>query len=121
MKKKLLAAVGILGIVLACLFVSHMGSAAEFPLLAEDVVILTIKDGNQDRIVVYHKATRSFLLYGNSSAKDSGLQLLQIRTLNNDFSLAAKIMDLDYRKTGYNSKDVDELLDKLLRKKKDER
>ncbi len=113
MKNEMFFVFGILAIILACVSVSSAATAAEGPFLAEDVIIITAEDGDQDRIVVYHKASRSLLLYGNSSAKGSGLQLLQIRKLNNDIGLAARISDLDYRKKGYSPKDVKELLEKL--------
>ncbi len=117
MKKRVLLGFGIFVIVFASLFVCYDGASAGESVLAEDVVILTITDGNQDRIAVYHKASRSLLLYGNPSAKSFGLQLLQIRKMNNDFSLAGKIMNLDYSTEGYSSEKVKELLDKLQKKR----
>jgi hypothetical protein len=117
MKKESLTciSIGILGILFASLLLCIEATASEAPVSTEHIIILTVSDGDQDRIVVYHKASRSFLLYGHTATKDSPLQLLQIRRLSNDFSLAGQIEDLDYSRKGYSSKRVVELLDNLQR------
>jgi hypothetical protein len=93
-------------------------AAAQTPVYTEHVIVLTVSDGDQDRIVMYHKPSRSLLLYGHTTTKDSPMQLLQIRRLDNDFSLAVQITGLDYSREGYSPKIVRELLDELKKQKK---
>ncbi len=102
-------------IIVGSLFWINEKISAQMLVDGGDVVIMDItkvrSDGtNQtEEILVYHKASKAFLLYGYSSTTGRGVQLLQIRRLDNDFGLAEALVkkrpeeqDLEYDKKGYN-------------------
>ncbi len=91
-------AVKIMNILLIC-FVIIVGSSLVFNkkamsqslVDASNIVMMNIQDGKT--ILVYHKSSNTFLLYGqpDPGSKNKGLQLMQIRSLSQDFLMAEKL------------------------------
>ncbi len=75
-----------------------------------NIVMMNIQNG--ELTLVYHKPSRTFLFYGYPAGKSSndGMQLLQIRSLSNDFTLATKLSkleeELEWNDNGYTVKDI---------------
>ena len=76
-------------VIAVSLFLFDEKASAQVAVDGGDIVIMNVSTGynTADDILVYHKSSKSFLLYGYSSSKGKGLQLLQIRNLVNDFDL----------------------------------
>ncbi len=88
---------------------------------AGNIVMMNIQDGK--KILVYHKSSNTFLIYGNpsSGSKDESLQLLQIRSLGQDFLMAEKLSqaesELVLNKKGYTVEDIRQKVDVALPKR----
>lgn len=99
-------------VVVFSLFSFNEKAAAEAAVAIGDIAIMHSynEQAGSLEIVVYHKPSNSFLLYGYSSKAiraSKGLQLLHIRRLENDFAFAEKTeKKLEYKKDGY---DVDRI------------
>ena len=107
MRKGLVVAVCVLGLVLVVL--GFYGTRAEAQVAVSDdgLIILTTTYDSQDKIVVYHKETSSFLMYGHTA---KGLQLQQIRKLAKDFEFAATVKEVPYSRKGYTPDKVSKAL-----------
>ncbi len=101
-------------VVVGSLFLFNEKISAQMLVDGGDVVIMDISKftsqskSRTEEILVYHKASKAFLLYGYSSTPEHGLRLLQIRRLGSDFGLAEALgkkkpseHDLDYNPIGY--------------------
>jgi hypothetical protein len=99
-------------VVVGSLFLFNEKAAAQSAVAIGDIAIMhSYNEATSNlEIIVYHKPSNSFLLYGYSSKASKvgkGLQLLHIRRLENDFAFAEKTKKkLEYRKDGY---DVDRI------------
>ena len=87
---------------------NEKSSAQEGMVLGEIGIMKTFNQQTKNNeIIVYHKPSNSFLVYGYSDTTKKGLQLLNIRRLEHDFIFAEKIEDrLDYKKDGYDAKEM---------------
>jgi len=83
---------------------------------AGDIVLLPIEVGTRDQVVVYHKGSQSFLVYGVTNRSDFTMRLLQIRRLENDLKLAEVVKELPYEHEGYTPAQVKSLLEKSPKK-----
>lgn len=93
-------------VIAVSLFLFDEKTSAQVAIDGGDVVIMNVRKGYDaaDDILVYHKSSKSFLLYGYSGSKGKGLQLLQVRNLVNDFDLAEGKkgkLELKFKKNGY--------------------
>ncbi len=118
-------AVKIMNILLIC-FVIIVGSSLVFNkkamsqsiVDAGDIVILNVQE--EKIILVYHKLSNSFLFYGypSSGSNNNDLQLLQIRTLKQDFQMAEKLshagIELSSNEEGYSVENIVHRVDDLL-------
>ncbi len=113
-------------VVVGSLFLFNEKISAQMLVDGGDVVIMDItkftsKGTNRtEEILVYHKASKAFLLYGYSSITGRGLQLLQIRRLGSDFGLAEALEkkkpsehDLEYNPIGYSLTSVNVKLNSI--------
>ena len=98
MEKRLMVGVGGLLAIVAVIIVCMTESEAHVPVTDGYVILLTSSDGDQDSIVIYHKPSSSFLVYGHTSR---GLSLMKIRKLKADFELAELMDDVPYSRKGY--------------------
>jgi hypothetical protein len=87
-------------VVAAVLIVSMTESRAQVPVADGKLILLTSSDGTQDTIVVYHKASGAFLVYGHTP---QGLSLVKIRKLETDFKLAELVDEVPYSRKGYHT------------------
>ena len=108
-------------VVVGSLFLFNEKASAQDGLVLGDVAIM--RNWNQKthnlEIVVYHKPSNSFLLYGYSGTEYKGLQLLHVRRLEDDFIFAEMKKDkiLDYDRDGYSTKEIKRLVGKIKEKK----
>lgn len=86
---------------------------------AGDIVLLPVEVGTRDQVVVYHKGSQSFLVYGVTNRSDFTMRLLQIRRLEDDLKLAEVVKELPYEHEGYTSAEVKALLDKSPKKEEE--
>ena len=106
-------------VVVGSLFWINEKISAQMLVDGGDVVIMDITKftsqgtNRTEEILVYHKASKAFLLYGYSSSTGLGLQLLQIRRLDNDYSFAKALgkrvpgeQELEFKESGYNLSSV---------------
>ena len=108
-------------VVVGSLFWINEKISAQMLVDGGDVVIMDISKFRitqkgtvqTEDILVYHKASKAFLLYGYSSTTGLGLQLLQIRRLDNDYSFAKALgkrvpgeQELEFKESGYNLSSV---------------
>ncbi len=105
----------VVGMCLLGLFVVMLGfygTRAEAQVAVSDdrLIILTSTYDAQEKIIVYHKETSSYLMYGHTT---NGLQLQQIRKLAKDFELAGKVKEVPYSRKGYTPDKVTQELKKL--------
>ncbi len=104
-------------VVVFSLFSFNEKAVAQAAVAIGDIAIMhsyNEQTGNLE-IIVYHKPSNSLLLYGYSSKAiraSKGLQLLHIRRLENDFIFAEENKDktLDYKKDGYDTKEMKRLV-----------
>ncbi len=101
-------------VVVGSLFLFNEKAAARSAVAVGDIAIMHSYNEKTDNleIIVYHKPSNSFLIYGYSSKTikaSKGLQLLHIRRLENDFAFAEKTKKkLEYKRDGY---DIDRIKD----------
>ncbi len=113
-------------VVVGSLFLFNEKISAQMLVDGGDVVIMDISKftsqskNRTEEILVYHKASKAFLLYGYSSTPEHGLRLLQIRRLGNDFSYAEALgkkkpeeHDLKYNPIGYSLTSVNVKLNSI--------
>jgi hypothetical protein len=98
MWRGLSVAVAALLLIAAVLVVSMRESKAQVPVADGKMILLTSSDGNQDTVVVYHRASSAFLVYGHTG---NGLSLLKIRKLETDFKLAGLVDEIKHSRNGY--------------------
>ncbi len=111
-------------VVVSSLFLFNEKALAQEGMVLGDIAIMhsyNEQTGNLE-IILYHEPSNSFLLYGYSSkASDvkKGLRLLHIRRLEHDFAFAEKKKDktLEYKKNGYDTKEMKMLVDKIKEEK----
>ncbi len=113
MKVLLLSSVVIVG----SLFLFNEKASAQEGIVLGDVAIM--RNYNQQthnlEIIVYHKPSNAFLLYGYSGKQQyKGLQLLHVRRLEADFIFAERKKDkiLDYDKDGYSTKEIKQFIER---------
>ncbi len=113
MRKGLSVAIAGLLLTAAVLVVSMKESKAQVPVTDGNLILLTSSDGNQDTVIVYHKPSSAFLVYGHTG---DGLSLVKIRKLEADFELAGLVAEVDYARNGYSVEYIKKQLDKLKRR-----
>ncbi len=101
-------------VVIACSFLlPEKNVMSQSSVDGGDIVMMNIQNGKIT--LVYHKPSNTFLFYGypSSDLENEGLQLLQIRSLSNDFQMAEIVAETEselvYNKRGYS---VEELAQK---------
>jgi len=100
-------------VVVGSLFLFNEKAAAQSAVAVGDIAIMHSFNTatNNVEILVYHEPSNSFLLYGYSSKKSKGLQLLHIRRLEYDFAFAEKTRKkLDYKRDGYEIDRIKDLI-----------
>ncbi len=100
-------------VVVGSLFLFNEKAAVQAAVAIGDIAIMHSYNEKTDNleIIVYHKPSNSFLLYGYSSKKSKGLQLLHIRRLEYDFAFAEKTKKkLDYKRDGYEIDRIKDLI-----------
>ncbi len=94
------------------LFAFGENTSAQVAVDGGDVVIINVRKGEHaaDDILVYHKSSKSFFIYGYvGSEGEKGLQLMQIRNLVNDFNFVNSKnwhLELEFRKVGYTPQSI---------------
>ena len=103
---------GIAGLLLiaAVIVVSTRESRAQVPVADGNMILLTNSDGNQDTVVVFHKPSCAFLVYGHTG---NGLSLVKIRKIEADLKLAELVDEVKYSRNGYSVEYVKEQYAKL--------
>ncbi len=108
-------------VVVSSLFLFNEKASAQQGMVLGDVAIM--RNYNQKthnlEIIVYHKPSNSFLIYGYISREHKGLQLLDVRRLEHDFLFAEKRKDktLDYNKAGYSTNEMKFFTSKIKKEK----
>ena len=108
-------------VIVGSMFLFNEKVSAQQGIVLGDVAIM--RNYNQKthnlEIIVYHKPSNSFLLYGYSADRIyKGLQLLHVRRLEDDFIFAEKTDKiLDYDKDGYSTNEMKRLIGKIKEKK----
>lgn len=110
MWKGLSVAIAGMLLVAAVLIVSMRESRAQVPVADGNMILLTSSDGSQDTVIVYHKPSSAFLVYGHTG---NGLSLVKIRKLETDFELAGLVAEVDYARNGYSVEYVKKQLARL--------
>ncbi len=93
---------------------NEKASAATEGIVIGDVAIMRTFNQRTDNleIIIYHKPSNSFLIYGYSKQERKGLRLLHVRRLEHDFAFAEKTKKkLDYKKDGYDMDRIKDLVD----------
>ena len=97
-------------VVVGSMFLFNEKASAQQGMVLGDVAIMRNYNEKADKleIIVYHKPSNSFLVYGYSSKEHEGLRLLGLRRLEQDFLFAEKRKDkeLDYKKDGYSTNEM---------------
>ncbi|MBN1671302.1 MAG: hypothetical protein JXR37_09730 [Kiritimatiellae bacterium] len=114
MRTRFLVGMGVLGLVVAgCVAFCTAETRIEPPDVGGTLELLSGMEGRRGTVLAYHEPSRCLLVYGHT---DEGIKLLQIKKLNVDLMLAARVGEMPYRSKGYDVADIQRQLEQLVKR-----